>query len=133
MSHYHTDTDADGNVTGYTYDTTSTDINGTYSWINHYDASWNLTETDFTDNNGVSSIIHVTSIPLETIYIPEVIICYDGTGTDTIDLITYDASANTDASASVTTTVETSDITTSTSDVSLVGVTHILQSDFVTI
>ncbi len=36
--------DADGNITGYSYDSTLTDASGTYSWSNHYDANWNLTQ-----------------------------------------------------------------------------------------
>ncbi len=61
VSTYQTDTDADGNVTGYTYATTYTDLNGTYVWSNHYDASGNLTESSYTDGNYSSTSTYETT------------------------------------------------------------------------
>ena len=56
VTQYQTITDADGNVTGYTYITTSTDSSGnSYSSTNHYDAKWTLTESAFTDISGNTS------------------------------------------------------------------------------
>ena len=53
---YQTITDTDGNITGYTDTTTSADASGaTYSWSSHYDADWNLTESDYSDSSGYSS------------------------------------------------------------------------------
>jgi len=56
FTQYQTNTDADGNVTGYTHITTSTDTSGnSYSSTNHYDANWNVTESAYTDGAGNSS------------------------------------------------------------------------------
>jgi hypothetical protein len=50
-------TDADGTITGYTHITNSTDASGaTYSWTNHYDADWALTEAGYSDSSGYSSL-----------------------------------------------------------------------------
>ena len=50
-------TDADGAITGYTHITSSTDSSGaTYSWTNHYDANWALTEAGYSDSTGYSSL-----------------------------------------------------------------------------
>ncbi len=50
-------TDADGTITGYTHITSSTDASGaSYSWTNHYDANWALTEAGYSDSSGYSSL-----------------------------------------------------------------------------
>ena len=57
VTQYQTNTDADGNVTGYTHITTSTDSSGnSYSSTNHYDANWSVTESAYTDSAGNTSV-----------------------------------------------------------------------------
>ena len=57
VTQYQTNTDADGNVTGYTHITTSTDSSGnSYSSTNHYDANWSVTESAYSDSAGNNSV-----------------------------------------------------------------------------
>jgi hypothetical protein len=50
-------TDADGAITGYTHITSSTDASGaSYSWTDHYDTNWVLTESGYSDSTGYSSL-----------------------------------------------------------------------------
>lgn len=44
-SRYHTDTDAEGNVIGYSCDTTWIDTNGAHGWTVRYDAAGNVIES----------------------------------------------------------------------------------------
>ena len=53
LEEYLPGTDVDGNVTGYTHITTSTDANGnSYHWTHHYDANGKLTESAYSDSAG---------------------------------------------------------------------------------
>ena len=57
VTQYQTSADADGNVTSYTHITTNTDVNGNASTAtNYYDASWNLTESAYSDSSGNNSV-----------------------------------------------------------------------------
>ena len=56
VTQYQTNTDADGNVTGYTHITTSTDTSGnSSSSTNNYDTKWTLTGSGFTYISGNTS------------------------------------------------------------------------------
>ena len=88
VSHYRTDIDADGNVTGYTHDTTWTDANGTSSSINYYDANWGMTGSSYTDASGYSTV----TLPSASFVEPLVCICFDGN--DKFDAWTFDNAEN---------------------------------------
>ena len=89
VSHYRTDLDADGNVTGYTHDTTWTDANGTStSSINYYDANWGMTGSSYTDASGYSTV----TLPSASFVEPLVCICFDGN--DKFDAWTFDNAEN---------------------------------------
>ena len=57
VTQYQTNTDADGNVVGYTLTSTTIYADGYASnWTNHYDAKWTVTESAFTDSSGNKSV-----------------------------------------------------------------------------
>jgi len=57
VTQYHTSIDSDGNVTGYTHTTISTDASGNFCTSeNHYDAKWALTDSAYRDSAGNSSV-----------------------------------------------------------------------------
>ena len=67
VTQYQTSIDADGNVMGYTHTTTSTDANGNfYGSENHYNATWTLTHSAYSDSAGNGSATqYKTSVDAE--------------------------------------------------------------------
>lgn len=67
---YQTLSGADGNVTGYTYDTTWTVANGASSSVDCDDANWSVISSSHTDASGYSAVSDY-----------RVYICFDGNNT----------------------------------------------------